>query len=65
MKSKASLSSALVIILLSSCVCLVLTILAAYITGELLFLLAGALFAISGGAGVWVVRRLQRTIGGS
>jgi hypothetical protein len=65
MKRKASLSSALTTILISAGVCVVLTILAAVITGEMLFLVASALFAVSGGAGVWVVRRLQRTIGGS
>ncbi|MFM8770748.1 MAG: hypothetical protein ACKOE4_01795 [Candidatus Kapaibacterium sp.] len=64
-KKSASLSSALTMILLCSIVCVVLTVAAAVVTGELLFLLASALFAISGGAGVWVVRRLQRTIGGS
>ncbi|MEY3385455.1 MAG: hypothetical protein RIR53_266 [Bacteroidota bacterium] len=65
MKRKTSLSSALSTILISAGVCVVLTILAAVITGEMLFLVASALFAVSGGAGVWVVRRLQRTIGGS
>ncbi|HBB26519.1 MAG TPA: hypothetical protein DCZ59_09665 [Bacteroidetes bacterium] len=65
MKRSTSLSSALTIILISTTVCVVLTALAAFITGEMLFLLATVLFAISGGAGVWVVRRLQRTIGGA
>jgi hypothetical protein len=65
MKQSSSLSSALTIILISTTVCVVLTAVAAFITGEMLFLLATVLFAISGGAGVWVVRRLLRTIGGA
>lgn len=40
-----------------------LTIVAAVMTGEMLYLLASVLFAVSAGAGVWVVRKLQRTLG--
>lgn len=65
MKRKNSLASALTIILICTTICVVLTVAAAFVTGEMLFLLAAVLFTISGGAGVWVVRRLQRTIGGS
>jgi hypothetical protein len=65
MKTKSSLSSALTLILVCSIVCVVLTIIASVVTGESLFLLASVLFAISGAAGVWVVRKLQRTIGRS
>ncbi|MEN9282399.1 MAG: hypothetical protein RL594_1334 [Bacteroidota bacterium] len=65
MKKNTSLSSALTWILVCTGLCVVLTVVAAFVTGELLFLLASLLFAISGGAGVWVVRRLQRTIGRS
>ncbi len=65
MKTKSSLSSALTLILVCSIICVVLTVVASAVTGETLFLLASMLFAISGGAGVWVVRRLQRTIGRS
>lgn len=64
MKRSTSLSSALTIILISATVCVILTVAAAVVTGESLFLLASALFAISGAAGVWVVKKLQRTIGG-
>lgn len=62
-KSQKSLSSALKIILISSSICVVLTIAAAVFTGELLYLLASVLFAASAVAGVWVVRKLQRTLG--
>ncbi|MEY2720369.1 MAG: hypothetical protein RLZZ273_1735 [Bacteroidota bacterium] len=62
-KSQKSLSSALKIILISSSICVVLTILAAVFTGEMLYLVASVLFAGSAIAGVWVVRKLQRTLG--
>ena len=58
-----SLSSSLTIILVSTAVCVVLTVVAAMFTGELLYLVATALFIVSGVAGVWVVRKLQRTLG--
>lgn len=62
-KTQKSLSSALTIILISSSICIVLTIGAAVLTGELLYLVASVLFAGSAVAGVWVVRKLQRTLG--
>lgn len=62
-KSQKSLSSALKIILISSSICVVLTIAAAVFTGELLYLVASVLFVASAVAGVWVVRKLQRTLG--
>lgn len=58
-----SLASALTIILISSGICVVLTVVAAAITGELLYLLASVLFVGSAIAGIWVVRKLQRTLG--
>jgi len=61
--SQTSLSSALKIILISSTICVMLTILAAVFTGEMLYLVASVLFAASAVAGLWVVRKLQRTLG--
>lgn len=58
-----SLASSLVTILVCSALCVVITIVAAIFTGELLYLVASVLFAVSGAAGWWVVRRLQRTLG--
>lgn len=58
-----SLLSSLTIILISTAVCVVLMVVAAAFTGELLYLVAAALFIVSGVAGVWVVRKLQRTLG--
>lgn len=65
MKKNTSLSSALTLILICMGICVALTVAAAIVTGELLFLVASVLFAVAGGSGVWVVRRLQRTIGRS
>ncbi len=61
-RGSSTLSSALIIILVSTSVCVVLVVGAAILTGEMLYLLAAVLFAISGGAGVWVVRRLRAAI---
>jgi hypothetical protein len=58
-----SLASALTIILVSSGICVILTVAAAVFTGELLYLLASVLFVGSAIAGIWVVRKLQRTLG--
>ena len=63
-KTKNSLGSALVIILLSSLVCVALTVVAAVVTGEMLYLIASGLFAVSGIAGVLVVRNLSKKMGG-
>ncbi len=63
-KGKQNLGSALVIILISSAICFALTVAAAIFTGEYLFLIAGALFVVSGGAGVWVVQNLKKKIDG-
>lgn len=63
-KKKNSLGSALIIILASSLLCFVLAIASAIVTGEWLYALAGTLFLFSGGAGVWVVRTLQKKIDG-
>ncbi|MCX6139379.1 MAG: hypothetical protein NTX15_00845 [Candidatus Kapabacteria bacterium] len=63
-KKKNSLGSALIIILASSLLCFVLAIASAIVTGEWLYALAGSLFLFSGGAGVWVVRTLQKKIDG-
>jgi hypothetical protein len=49
-------------ILISTSICVVLMVLAAIWTGEWLYLVAALLFAVSGGAGVWVVRRLRASI---
>ncbi len=65
MKKKSnSLGSSLVIILASSFLCFVLAIASAIVTGEWLYALAGGLFLVSGGAGVWVVMTLQKKISG-
>lgn len=61
--TQKSLSSSLMIILISTSVCIILTIAATVITGEMFYLIAAVLFAGSGVAGVWVVRKLQRTLG--
>jgi len=63
MNQKKSLGSALVTILASSFLCFALTVAAAIATGEWLYLVAGVLFVISGLAGIWVVRSLQKKIG--
>ena len=63
-KNKNSLGSALVIILVSALICVALTVVAAIVTGEMLYLAASALFAISGGAGVFVVRNLSQKLSG-
>jgi len=64
MAKKQSLGSALVIILASALVCTALTVIAAVVTGEMLYLVAAGLFLISGVAGVYVVRSLSRKMGG-
>jgi hypothetical protein len=61
-RTSSTLTSALVTILVSTSICVILVVVAAIWTGEMLYLVAAALFAISGGAGVWVVRRLRETI---
>jgi predicted neutral ceramidase superfamily lipid hydrolase len=61
--TQKTLSSSLTIILVSTSICIILTIVAAVITGEMLYLVAAVLFAGSAAAGVWVVRKLQRTLG--
>ncbi len=61
-RSSSTLTSALVTILVSTSICVILVVVAAIWTGEMLYLVAAALFAISGGAGIWVVRRLRATI---
>jgi hypothetical protein len=61
-RTSSTLTSALVTILVSTSICVILVVVAAIWTGEMLYLVAAALFAISGGAGVWVVRRLRATI---
>lgn len=61
--TQKTLSSSLTIILISTSICMVLTIAAAMLTGEMLYLVAAVLFAGSAVAGVWVVRKLQRTLG--
>lgn len=63
-KKRTSLGSALIMILGSSITCFILTVAATIATGEWLYLVAGALFVISGGAGIWVVRTLQKKIDG-
>lgn len=64
MAKKKSLGSALVVILISSVLCVLLTVAAAIITGETLYLVAALLFLISGVSGIWVVRNLDRKING-
>jgi len=64
MAKKKSLGSALVVILISSVLCVLLTVAAAIITGEMLYLVAAVLFLISGVSGIWVVRNLDRKING-
>jgi hypothetical protein len=61
-RTSSTLTSALVTILVSTSICVILVVVAAIWTGEMLYLVAAALFAISGGAGVWVVHRLRATI---
>lgn len=58
-----SLGSALVTILLSVTVCVILMVAAAIITDQGLYYVAAGLFAVSGVAGVYVVRALQKKIG--
>lgn len=60
MAKQKSLGSALVIILVSAVVCMLLMVAAAVITGEWLYYIAGTLFAISGLAGIYVVRNLSQ-----
>lgn len=64
MAKKKSLGSALVVILISSVLCVLLTVAAAIVTGEMLYLVAAVLFLISGVSGIWVVRNLDRKING-
>lgn len=61
-RTSSTLTSALITILVSASICVILVVVAAIWTGEMLYLVAAALFAISGGAGIWVVRRLRATI---
>lgn len=61
-RGSSTLSNALIIILVSTSICVVLVIGAALFTGEMLYLLAAVLFAVSGGAGMWAVRRLRAAI---
>ncbi|HLP28147.1 MAG TPA: hypothetical protein VK147_05855 [Candidatus Didemnitutus sp.] len=63
-KKKQSLGSALAIILVSSFICFALMMAAAIVTGEWLYAVAGVLFVVSGGAGVWVVGNLKKKISG-
>lgn len=62
-KSKKSLGSALVTILISVIVCVILMVAAAIITGDMLYLIAAGLFCISGVASVYVVRNLKNKMG--
>ena len=62
-KSKKSLGSALVTILISVIVCVILMVAAAIITGDMLYLIAAGLFCISGVASVYVVRNLKNKLG--
>jgi ABC-type bacteriocin/lantibiotic exporter with double-glycine peptidase domain len=61
-RTSSTLTSALITILISTSLCVVLVVVAAIWTGEWLYLVAALLFAISGGAGIWVVRRLRAAI---
>jgi hypothetical protein len=62
-KSKKSLGSALVTILISVIICVILMVAAAIITGDMLYLIAAGLFCISGVASVYVVRNLKNKMG--
>lgn len=61
-KKKQTLSSALIIILTSNAIAVVFAVIATVYTGDWLYAAAGALFAVSGVAGIYVVRSLQRKI---
>jgi hypothetical protein len=62
-KSKKSLGSALVTILVSVVICVILMVAAAIITGEMLYLIAAGLFCISGVASIYVFRNLKNKMG--
>lgn len=62
-KSKKSLGSALVTILISVIICVILMVAAAIITGDMLYLIAAGLFCISGVASIYVVRNLKNKMG--
>lgn len=64
MKKKQTLGSALVIILVSDAIAVIFSIFATIYMGDWLYAAAGALFAISGVVGFYVVRSLQRKIQG-
>jgi len=59
-----SLGSALLIILGSCFFAMLIMVISSIITGDLLYLLAGALFLASGIVSVVVIRNLQRKIDG-
>ncbi|MBI2794784.1 MAG: hypothetical protein HYX66_09080 [Ignavibacteria bacterium] len=63
MRNKNSLNGALKTILVSCSMAMIITVVTALYTGETLFLVASALFAISGTVGVFVVKSLSRKIG--
>jgi hypothetical protein len=62
-KKKNSLGSALITILVSVSVAVVLMVVAAVITGDMLYLIAAGLFLISGVASIYVVRNLKDKMG--
>ena len=61
--AKNKLDSARNLILGSSILSVIVTIFAAWYTGDMLFLIAGALFLLSGIAGIFVVRSLNDKMG--
>jgi hypothetical protein len=63
MAKKNSLGSALITILVSVSVAVVLMVVAAVITGDMLYLIAAGLFLISGVASIYVVRNLKDKMG--
>lgn len=63
MRQTDSLKGALKTILVSCSLAVIITVVTALYTGEMLFLLASLLFATSGVAGILVVRSLSQKIG--
>ncbi len=63
MAKKNSLGSALITILISVSVAVILMVVAAVITGDMLYLIAAGLFLISGVASIYVVRNLKDKMG--
>ena len=62
--AKSSLNSALVIIVVSCTICVLLTAIAAVVTGDWLFATASVLFTIAGVSSIYVVRALKQKING-